>query len=492
MADAGQVRDGGQGLAHQAHEGDQPAHREVALEDEPRTEAQDDHLQGGDHHLDRHPEDAAEQLELDLTVEEPVARLAEAGDLAGLEREGLDDRLGAVVLGGHREDRAGLLLHGDAALLGALGHGPVDEGDDRRAEQHDDGEQGVQEHQHGGRHGQGEDLDQALPQGLGQPLFEHAHVGEHPGEHVALLVPSVPALREVLHLGEHLDAQLADHRAADHGGEVGAAQPGQGGHHEGGAQHAEQLEHLGVLPARDGDVEEVPEHEGEDHGEGEPEHRVGEHLDLAAAVRAQVAQRHAQELARLHGGPAGQQLLPPPSSRAAMPAPELLLGGGVQPPGLGAGEHAQERVASAALDQVAHERQRHGGTEVVVGRAQRGQLELAQRPVDVGAVGDHEAVALQQRTEAGRRRPAPNSRAERPLEGAPVGIRGHDHPDLVARRRRRVPLATVVVGRPGRGTGRPGRWWAPRPTARTRARPGAAGPRRATAASRPPWPSRAG
>ena len=65
--------------------------------------------------------------------------------------------------------------------------------------------------------------DKPAAQRLRQPLLEHADVGEETGEDVTLLALGVPGLRQRLHLDEHLAAQLAHHRRAHVGGEVGAA-----------------------------------------------------------------------------------------------------------------------------------------------------------------------------------------------------------------------------------------------------------------------------
>ena len=45
LADAGERRDRAEHLAHQAHERDEPADGEVAVEDEPRAEAEHDEAQ---------------------------------------------------------------------------------------------------------------------------------------------------------------------------------------------------------------------------------------------------------------------------------------------------------------------------------------------------------------------------------------------------------------------------------------------------------------
>ena len=80
-------------LSHQADERDQAADGEVTVEDEPRAETEHDDLQHGDDHVDRQPEQPAEELEVDLAVEEPVGRLPEPAALAGLEPERLDHGL---------------------------------------------------------------------------------------------------------------------------------------------------------------------------------------------------------------------------------------------------------------------------------------------------------------------------------------------------------------------------------------------------------------
>ena len=110
----GEGGDGAEHLAHEAHEGDQPADGEVALEDQPAAQAEHDQAEERHDHVHREPEQPAEELQPDLGVEQPVRGPAEAGPLPGLEGERLHHRLGPVVLRRHAVDAADLLL--DAML----------------------------------------------------------------------------------------------------------------------------------------------------------------------------------------------------------------------------------------------------------------------------------------------------------------------------------------------------------------------------------------
>ena len=199
----------------------------MAVDDQPRAEAEDGEPERRDDSVHRQPKEPAEELQPDLVAEQPIGCLPEARGFAPFEPERLDDGLRGVVLAGDGEHVSGLFLHGDAALLRALGHGLVDEAHQRRAEQDDASEQWVEDHEDDCRHDQREDLERALSQRLRQSVLEHHHVGEETGGDVALLAVREPPGRELLQTHEHPGAQLPDHGATDVRREVGAAQTGE-------------------------------------------------------------------------------------------------------------------------------------------------------------------------------------------------------------------------------------------------------------------------
>ena len=388
------------------------------MQDQPGAESEDEHAQQGHDHVDREPEHAAVELQLDLAVEQAVRGLGEAAGLAALEPERLDHGLRPVVLRGDREHAARLLLDGDAALLGALGHRLVDRPDDGRTDQGDDGQQRIEDHEHDGRHDQREDLRQPAAQRLRQPLLEHADIGEEAGEDVTLLALGVPGLRQRLHLDEHLAAQLAHHRRAHVGGEVGAAQAGEQGHDERREQDGEDVEHLGEVAARDGLVQQLLEGEREDDREGEAEQQVDEHLHLAPDVGAQVAGGEAQELPGLDVGGTGVELGAPGLLERGGAGAVDVLGGGVEPAGLGGRQELEELGPPGAVDQEADEGEGHGRPELAVRGPEGRQVHRPQLGVGVGGVGDEEAVALEQRPQLGTgRQGGTEAERERAFEG---------------------------------------------------------------------------
>ena len=133
---------------------------------------------------------------------------------------------------------------------------------------------------------------------------------------------------------------------------------------------------------------------------------------------AQVAGGEAQELSGLDVGGAGVELGAPGLLERGGADAVDVLGGGVEPAGLGGRQELEELGPPGPVHQEADEGQGHGGPELAVRGPEGRQVHRAQLGVGVGGVGDEEAVALEERPElgAGRQGGAETER-ERALEG---------------------------------------------------------------------------
>ena len=296
LPDVGENGHRGDDFAHDPQEGDEAAEGEAAFEDEPSTEPEHEQAEKRHDRVHRETEDPAIEVQSELRAEQTRRGPLEAFAFPSAEPEHLDDLTGGIVLAADRQELARLLLHCETPLAGPLAHEPVDDSDERGADEDDPPEQWVEVDHHDGGHDERDGLERALAEGLGQPPLDHPHVGEHARQDVALLVPVEPGRVEQLESVEHPSSDVHHDRRRHVRRDVRASEPGEQADHERHAEHTQQAEHLRELPARDRGVEESAGHEREDHGEGQPEQHVDEDLGLPSGMGTQVLDRHLEEL----------------------------------------------------------------------------------------------------------------------------------------------------------------------------------------------------
>ena len=132
----------------------------------------------------------------------------------------------------------------------------------------------------------------------------------------------------------------------------------------------------------------------------------------------QVAGGEAQELPGLDIGGTGLELGAPGLLERGGAGAVDVLGGGVEPAGLGGRQELEELGAPGPVDQETDEGKGHGGPELAGCGPEGRQVHGPQLGIGVGGVGDEEAVALEKWPELGAgRQGGTETERERALEG---------------------------------------------------------------------------